>query len=356
MSDCRVIAAAVVLGAGMLSGCAPEASRPLPRPPAASLAAAAPRTYSLTDEPWSFMQIPGRRLVTDHWDIRTTMDSDHLVDSLPHFYESAFARYTTALGDLPSVQRPLVTYIFGDKRQWKNQTKLLVPAMATRYETLGRGGFSSNGIACLYDIDRGARSRDTLALASHEGWHQYTQTAFRQRTPTWLEEGIATWMEGHEWHDGTVVFNPANNRERRSMLSEAFYGDHLMPIREVLSGDPNAFLDSGKRQLLAYYGQVWALTRFLMESDHGYAPAVERILQDAARGRLYEQTLRSPVLTERDRADVARRRDLGVAVMRAYIQPDLDLLEDQFRAFIETRLLRRNWWRSSRPQHQGEPS
>ena len=56
---------------------------------------------------------------------------------------------------------------------------MILPDKASSFEGLGRGGFTTNGIAVLYDIDGYGWHHDTLALGAHEGWHQYVQTTFK---------------------------------------------------------------------------------------------------------------------------------------------------------------------------------
>src|SRR5690606_28941593 len=140
----------------------------------------------------------------------------------------------------------------------------------------------------LYYIDRYSFPYDTLAIAAHEGWHQYTQQTFKHQLPVWLEEGIATYMEGFRRNDdGVLVFTPAANRERQETLRRAVRRGHLIPLNDLLTRTPQSFLGSSKETLLVYYAQVWALTNFLAEGENGrYRAALAEVLTDAAEGRL----------------------------------------------------------------------
>ncbi|MBM43417.1 MAG: hypothetical protein CMJ36_00170 [Phycisphaerae bacterium] len=262
-------------------------------------------------EPWNFMGVEGHCLVTPRWEIFTTIQNERLRSYLPSFYEAALVEYTTSLGTLPQPPAPLTSYLFGDRRQWKNKTRMMLPHLASSFESLGRGGFTTDGIAVLYDIDDGQWDHDTLALASHEGWHQYAQTTFEHQLPPWLDEGIATLFEGFRLRRGELEFSVSSNRERRYRLREAIRSDSLIPLETLLGSDPHDVLGESKSTLLTYYAQVWALARFLKDGEDGrYRPALENILLLTAEGDLYRQLLRhvGPEEADADRETLVGRR------------------------------------------------
>ena len=281
---------------------------------------------------WSFLGIQGWQIRTRHWDLRTTMRSERLKELLPSFYEKALDRYQHAFGvELPPPGQSLETYLFADRRQWKNKTRMILPDKASSFEGLGRGGFTTDGIAVLYDIDGYGWHRDTLALGAHEGWHQYVQTTFKDQLPAWLDEGIATTMEGFSWRRG-LTFRTDANRERWSRLRQCVYSDRLIPLENLLSAHPERFLDGQKQTLLDYYAQIWAFTRFLAEAEDGrYRDHVGNALLLAASGDLYRQLLRSNYLSEENRRLVEQESDTGLAVLEVFIERDAKDLERRFR-------------------------
>src|SRR6185503_10436721 len=100
-------------------------------------------------------------------------------------------------------------------------------------------------------IDRWGYSRDTLAIAAHEGWHQYTQETFKHQLPIWLEEGIATYMEGYRSsRDAEPEFLPWANFERRDALRDAVRSKKLIGMDELLTRSPQSFLSHSKDSLL----------------------------------------------------------------------------------------------------------
>ena len=280
---------------------------------------------------WSFLGIPGKQIRTRHWDLRTTLRSERLRGILPGFYEKALERYQHVFGtELPPPAYSLETYLFGDRRQWKNKTRMILPDKATSFEGLGRGGFTTNGIAVLYDIDGYGWHRDTLALGSHEGWHQYVQTTFKDQLPVWLDEGVATTMEGFSWRRG-LQFRTDANRERWSRLRTCILENRMIPLDLLLSMHPERFLDGHKQTLLDYYAQIWAFARYLEEAEDGrYRDRVGNVLLLASSGDLYRQLLRSDQLTDERRAQVEEDSEAGLAVLEVFIEGDVSALQERY--------------------------
>ncbi|MDY7110452.1 MAG: hypothetical protein SYC29_17620 [Planctomycetota bacterium] len=306
--------------------------------------AAPPTSVQIGRRPWRFAAYEGSLISTAHYRIHTTLEYDHILQRLPVFMEHAIERYTTALADLPEPGRPLETYLFHDRRQWMAKTRQILPHEAATFDALGRGGFTTRGIAVLYYIDHNGRYRDTFAIAAHEGWHQYTQSTFRQPLPIWLEEGIATYMEGHQWGEEAPRFIPSRNWERRGALRRAIRADALIPLDDLLTRAPQFFLEENKDRLLTYYGQVWALTRFLADGADGrYREALAELLTDAARGRLGHRLSVSlstrPAAAPTINSNRPRRsrrvalNDLGTWLVKTYFDEDVAAFEEAYFAY-----------------------
>lgn len=288
-----------------------------------------------TRQPWQFAEHAGHVITTPNYRLYTTVVDPVFLERLPVFYELALAHYTTALANLPMPTVPLETYLFQSRRQWQAKTQEMLPEQAEMFSSLGRGGFTTRGTSVLYYIDRWGYPSDTFAIAAHEGWHQYTQQTFKQQLPIWLEEGIATYMEGYRrGHDDTPEFHPAANHERWRTLREAVRREQLIPLSELLTRSPQSFLSTSKDALLVYYAQVWALTRFLAEGDDGrYRPALAQVLADAAEGRLVARVLNSA--SGQPRRGVSMTSRAGPAVVQEYFNPDLSQFEREYRLYIE---------------------
>lgn len=299
-----------------------------------------PTDFETTTEPWPFAGYEGRLISTPNYRIHTTVENPSFVESLPMFAELSLAHYRSALGDLPAPEQPLETYLFRDRRQWEVMTRRLLPDQAGMLDSLGRGGFTTRGIAVLYYIDfsRSMSSRDTFAIAAHEGWHQYTQTTFKHQLPVWLEEGVATYMESFSLgRDGEPQFRPWANQERRVALANAARRNQLIPLNEILQRSPQAFLENGKNQLLVYYAQVWALTRFLAEGEDGrYRDGLEQVLHDAAHGRLVGRLASSVHVPNQRRRGVAATSRTGPWIILEYFNPNLAEFEEQYDQFVRS--------------------
>jgi len=288
-------------------------------------------------EDWVFASYPGQIITTPHYRIHTTVDYPHITDALPSFLEFALTQYRRALADLPAPPRRMETYLFADRRQWSGKTRQMLPDQSATFQHLGRGGFTTRGTAILYYIDYNRRGRDTLAIAAHEGWHQYTQSTFRTPLPIWLEEGIATYMEGCRIVNGNLTFRPWQNWERRRTLGEAIRDDRLIPLAELLNARPQAYLGSGQDQLLTYYAQVWALTRFLADGAKGrYRAPLGSVLTDAAKGSLIRHVRRSPDVSAAVSRHGGSPAGMGSLVILAYFNNDLSAFENEYLAYART--------------------
>lgn len=276
----------------------------------------------------------GSLIVTDNYQMYTTLEDGWLYEKMPAFLETALEHYRSAVIDLPPPPEPLDTYIFSERNQWQAFTRMLLPGEAGVYLSLGKGGFTTDTKAVLYDIGRW----DTLCITAHEGWHQYAQATFKESLPAWFDEGMATWMEGcrFERSQDEPTFIPWRNFERFNELRRCARIGRMYPLFDLLNQSPQYFLKSGREHLLAYYAQVWAFMHFLMEGEDGrYRSGVERVLEDARDGRLGRTMATSPQLgtiVERRRAASASR---GLALAIVYFNSDLDELEDEYRLFLE---------------------
>ncbi len=294
-------------------------------------ARSSPRDVIIREEDWTYAGRSGRIILTPHFRLHTTIGDSLLLDRFPRFVEVALAAYRTELGDLPEPPRRLETYIMRTRPQWESLTRALTGPRASVYLRIPRGGYAFGGKGVYYDIG----PYDTLAIAGHEGWHQYTQSTFKQPLPLWLEEGIATYCEGFRWHpsDRTLpVFLPWSNPERFDVLRGLVAEGGLIPLDELLLSRPQDLIRSADGRTLGYYAQVWALTHFLHEGAGAkYRDRLARLLGDAASGRL-GRVLRDS-LGERAAREAMSRR-VGDAVFRVYFNGDLAEAREEYETFM----------------------
>jgi hypothetical protein len=317
-----------------LTGCA---SRSTSEPSPSVVAAAVPSAVVSVD-PWVYAERPGQKIRTRHFIIYTTELAPLIRERVPLFLETSLGHYRAALATLGDAlpepgQGTLDTYILDNRADWERLTRQLLGPSAGPYLEIGYGGYAFGSRAVLFDI--GAAS--TLAVAAHEGWHQYTQATFAQPLPIWLEEGVATYMEGHRWSGPigpggpTAVFLPWANLERFDQLRDAAAANRLMPLQMLLEEAPQSLVGRVDDAALTYYAQLWAMVHFLAEGDAGaHRPALERALADAANGRMAD-TLSTSFGPRAARSAMLTRR--GSAVFYAYFG-DPKALETSYRAFI----------------------
>lgn len=323
---------ALVLGAVVgvaLCGCE---SRPEPVGPEPSRSRAA--GLEAPREPWSYQGSPGVVIRTRHYRIFTTETDEAMLARLPVFLEAALANYTSALAPLPPPSDRLDSYFMATRWQWDRLTRQLMGDNAALFLRIQRGGYAFGGRGVFYNIGL----RDTLAIGSHEGWHQYTQRVLTQPLPIWLEEGIACVMEGFRTGaDGSYTFAAWANVERFDQLRASSANGSLLSLRELLTTSPQSTEDASTDRILTYYAQAWALVHFLREGEGGrHAPRLAELLTDAARGRLVANV----AFRTRGSAPIdAPATRLGDAVFRAYFDPDIEAASRSYSEFI-SRLVR----------------
>lgn len=314
-----------------LAGCAASRHQ-APSAAPASMSLVQREDVVIADRPWSVHGIDGRMIETPSYRIFTTERDPLVASRIPVFLERALAQYRVLVGDLPAPPAQMDTYILATRNQWAALTQRLMGEQARVYLKIRAGGFASDGRALLFNIG----SRGTFATASHEGWHQYTQRTLRQPMPIWLEEGLATLMEGYRWHEDAPdvpIFRPWANVDRFDRLRDVIEGGRAFTLVDLLSDRPQDILTSvDNERALDYYAQVWALAHFLREAELArYRPALHDLARDAAAGTLYER-IRTQASSQ-EFNDLVRRR-AGTGVFSVYFNPDLDEASRQYDAFL----------------------
>lgn len=337
--------AAAISGGLVLSGCggmlpsgdALHVPTVQPMSPTAQVGAGAPAVLKArmparvhSTEAWTFGREPGRVIRTDSYRLFTTEGDSILVARMPTFMEQALEAYTTSLGSLPRPPVPLDTYLMANRPQWTRLTQSLMGQQSEIYLKIQRGGFTAQGRAVLYDIG----THDTFSLVAHEGWHQYTQRTFRQPLPTWLEEGIAAYMEGFRWDQDFPEFPSFRawaNIERFDQLRRAVQDNKLATLEQLMTQAPQELLLQGGDQALTFYAQAWAAVHFLREGEGGrYRRGLERLLRDAADGAVADR-LTAELGPAAGRGYLMRRR--GPDLFRVYISADLPAASKEFADF-----------------------
>ena len=289
---------------------------------------------NVVEGPWSDGGDHGVVVRTPHYNLNLALRDQSFRDRLPDFMETCFVAYSSALGPIAIPDGPLEMYVFGERALWEKWTRAKLGRDAEIYIGLGKGGYTSDSVSVLYDIGR----FDTQTIAAHEGWHQFSQQTLQHPLPTWMEEGIACYMEGTRLSrdSGPSTFRPWRNFERWSELREAVRSDDLIPLGELLDGTPQEFLQDGKNSLLTYYAQVWALVQFLQDGEGGkYSANFSKLIQDSASGKLAGRLAASKAIVGKKGRERAVQLRTGNAVILEYFNPDFATFTEEFNTFVK---------------------
>ncbi len=332
----RMVGVSACLCAGLgQAGCSSAPTRDA-APGVLEAGALTPRDAVLHVEAWTFEGIRGRAITTASFRVYTTSPDSLTIARLPAFLEGALTHYRSELAALPAPGARMETYMMPTRPQWERLTRRLLGDKAGPYLRIVRGGFAAGGRGVYFDIG----PRDSLLIAAHEGWHQYAQTTFKGAMPVWLDEGVAAYMEGFRWDPAQpdrAIFLAWSNPERFDRLRDAARTGRLLPLSELLSTTPQRQIRHGSSQILTYYAQLWALIHFLHEGEgRRHAPALSRLLRDAASGRV-ENVLISSL--GRDRAANAMKGRTGADVLLVYFaapgEPGaIERLDLEYRRFV----------------------
>ena len=341
-------AIAVVLGCSTVSTPEPESPPKQAAPAAVSVDT---RRAEPVIEAWKFGEKPGECIDVGTHRIHSTLRDPLIRERMQIFLPTALDHYRSAIIPLPAADGPIDVYLFGTRSDWIAYTRERLPEEASMYERLGRGGYTIEGDAVLYDIGRW----DTFTIAAHEGWHAYTQRVFRHPLPVWLEEGIACYMEGVRGNANGAppTFMPWRNFERFGELRDVVSRERFVSLAELIEGTPQDYLRDGRNTLLGYYAQTWALVHFFMEGEGGrYRAGLERLLDDAVEGRISSTIWASSRAGNRNERRMAIGRQVGPAVLREYFNEDIAAISAQYEAFVKALVRRGNGeriWRGESP-------
>lgn len=279
----------------------------------------------LRSEPWAYGDRPGQRVRSPHYVIHTTIDDPEVVDALGQVMEGAFQQYRRIAPDAPATDRPMDCYLFQYRNEWAAFTERHTGVDAPIYLQINRGGYTFGDRYVAFFIG----DIQTYSVAAHEGWHQYVARHFKHRPPPFLEEGLACLFEQVRWEGNLPRWDLTSNANRIRGLRNASASRTLMPLRQLVSMHAGQVVNGTSFQVEAFYAQNWAFARFLWDAEGGrYRPALQRMLADAAAGRLYRDNIaRRPGSTEWDPSSTT-------PLLERYLEMPLADIDRAYRAYI----------------------
>lgn len=209
----------------------------------------------------------GLVIETAHYQVYTTLLEPLMLKQVPAFVEAAWLQYQGQLPQPIQSTGKFKVYIFSDRDQWEKFTQALTGPQFPVYQKIKKGAYFFNDSCVAYNIGR-AR---TFSVIGHEGWHQFCNTYFRYRLPSWLDEGIAQQFEASDLVQGKFVFQASKNMQRLGSLKLTMQNNKMIPIEKLISLNPGLTVldDQSDAATTAFYAESYALVRFLREANYG---------------------------------------------------------------------------------------
>jgi hypothetical protein len=281
---------------------------------------------------WENSYGPGLKLITDHYEIFTTLLEPLMLCQVPGFVESAYRGYNKQLPKPIETRTRFSVYLFAERGQWENFTKTFAPRLAPMYHKIKAGAYYLNGACVAYHIDR----ERTFSVLGHEGWHQFNSRHFKFRLPSWLDEGIAMLFEVSRYEEGLFYFEAGRNLPRLGGLKMTLMKDKMIPLRELIATNPGEVLRANETDaVIAFYGQSYALVRFLREEGYGKRLRnYHQLLLDGLGGRWPLSGTNKRIAADRNIPLTVRwNRTVGPKLFEHYIGDDIDQIEQEYTRF-----------------------
>ncbi len=286
----------------------------------------------LSVEPWNHHGDPGLKLVTDHYEIFTTVQQPLILRTVPGFVESAYRGYNEQLAHPIETSRRFTIYLFADRRQWEDFTRSFAGEQASLFCKIQTGAYYLNGACVVYDIG----PRRTLAALGHEGWHQFNTRHFKYRLPSWLDEGVAMLFETSVCEHGLFRFDPSANVQRLGSLKETLCNSRQLSLQDLIATSPGEVLATDQAEaVMAFYSQSYALARFLRESDYGRRLSTyRRLLYDGLVGNWpLDDSAQATAENRNVPRTIPWNRTVGTQLFRHYVASDIEQLDREYVAF-----------------------
>lgn len=285
-----------------------------------------PMSVTYQHDPWPLKTARGTKLDTQHFTIFTTVTDPTFHEAAVQLAEAQYERFSELIGMEP--KQKMIVYIFSSPRQWAAFTQhRFSPELAGAYLRIRNGGYTSNDIAALYMMGRYA----TLTVMAHELWHLYLNlAAVSEPVPAWINEGLASYFEAHEWDGKTPVFTPTKNLFRREQLSLALAQNRLFTLKELLNTNAGVVCRGSQERVLIYYAQLWGMIVYLQDPASPYHKDFKQLL-----GELGTRTMTMKTRGYQTTVPDSENVGFGEAFFRMYISEDLENFERDCRTYFQ---------------------
>ena len=274
----------------------------------------------------------GLKLTTAHYEILTTLLEPLMLSQVPGFMESAYRSYNDQLPEPIETTTKFTIYLFAERGHWEAFTKSFAGQQASMYLKIKAGAYYLNDACVAYNIGR----ERTFSALGHEGWHQFNKRHFKFRLPSWLDEGIAMLFETSREDRGLFYFEPGQNMYRLGALKKTLMKNKMIPLQELIAMNPGEVLATEIRDgIVAFYGQSYALVRFLREDGFGKRLGnYHQLLLDSLRGDWPLGEASRRIAADRNiPLTVPWNRAVGTQLFKHYISEDFDQIEEEYLTF-----------------------
>jgi hypothetical protein len=273
---------------------------------------------------WPLKNNKGWIVESEHYQIYTTVSDAIFQTASVDLAEGLFSRIKNTLTIEPKDK--MKVYVFKNTVQWIAMTQAKFGAQAESYLRIRNGGYSADDFAAFYYMGR----YPTLTILAHELFHLYlSASAGGEQIPAWLNEGLATYFEAHEWDGMFPVFTPNKNLFRQNNLVEAISTKQLFPLKELLATHAGEVSKKPQQKVLAYYAQLWGMIQFLQQPKSPYHEGFKKMLADLGTTTM---TMKAKGFLTTVKVD--DKVSFGEAVFRSYISDDLEQFENELNEYL----------------------
>jgi tetratricopeptide (TPR) repeat protein len=132
---------------------------------------------------------------------------------------------------------------------------------------LGAAGFARSDSNTVVGWNKTSNRQQFLQTMVHEMSHlYYFRVSPAAHAPSWYAESMATYFEGFTW-DGKAYKFTFVSESRLPFVRDAMKGKRHIPLKDMLSGDALALINSDSQKALLFYAECWSLNYFLSNTD-----------------------------------------------------------------------------------------
>ncbi|MHC4220839.1 MAG: hypothetical protein ACYST9_00335 [Planctomycetota bacterium] len=287
-----------------------------------------------TVENWQNQYGPGLKITTEHYEILTTLLEPLMLRELPAFMESCHRAYNSQLAKPIQTMAPLRVYLFADRNQWEVFTRFFASRRSHILLKIKSGAYYLNDRCVAYNIGR----QRTFSAIAHEGWHHFNSRHFKFRLPSWLDEGVATLFETNVERQGFYYFEPDKNISRLAALKNTLAKNRMIPLARLVGTNPGEVIYTEQSDdVMAFYGQAYALVRFLREDDYGKRLGDYRqLLDDGLNGKWPLRGAEKKIAMDRNiELRTNWNRKVGTELFTQYIDKDFEKIEKEYVEFCK---------------------